>query len=580
MTKTSGIGSGAGLALGAVATVVVLGGGYFLARGGALGPGAKAAVERQLVSLGLMDLPRTLLAPTGETPTVAVLPEGTQTTGSEPDTTAPMAQETTAAEAGEAPAEQAFVLVAPQLELARFETDGSGLVAGAAQPGVEIEVLLDGDVLERLVVDEGGEFAAFVTIAPSDQPRVISLLARFDGEELASEDSFILAPVQLSAVSPDAVTAEAPLVTGGDEGSAAGAIGATVATPLGDQADAVPQATGSGGVATATEATQAGAASAPTIASGQESGADGAEDGTRVVTSGSAEAPSQTETTSTATVATQSGEGTVGQSVPATVPGTVATTSAPSVPGQPDAALGTGSAPVAAAGQVPLGTSTATASAEAPSSGVAVDGGEGAVVADAASAPQPDVAVTVLRAGRDGVTLVQPATPVSPDLLGKVALDTISYTDNGDVQLAGRAKPEALVRVYLDNSPVTEIAVETSGRWSGHLTSVAPGIYTLRLDEIDPVEGKVLSRLETPFKREAPEALRPLVAGDTPAAGAGVPARPAVQAVTVQKGDTLWAISQARYGNGVLYVRVFEANKRDIRDPNLIYPGQIFTLPE
>ena len=49
--------------------------------------------------------------------------------------------------------------------------------------------------------------------------------------------------------------------------------------------------------------------------------------------------------------------------------------------------------------------------------------------------------------------------------------------------------------------------------------------------------------------------------------------------MTVQRGDTLWAISQDRYGSGFLYVRVFEANRDSIRDPDLIYPGQVFSVP-
>ena len=48
----------------------------------------------------------------------------------------------------------------------------------------------------------------------------------------------------------------------------------------------------------------------------------------------------------------------------------------------------------------------------------------------------------------------------------------------------------------------------------------------------------------------------------------------------VEKGDTLWAIAQERYGSGFLYVRVFEANQDAIRDPDLIYPGQVFMIPE
>ena len=49
-----------------------------------------------------------------------------------------------------------------------------------------------------------------------------------------------------------------------------------------------------------------------------------------------------------------------------------------------------------------------------------------------------------------------------------------------------------------------------------------------------------------------------------------------LQAVTVQQGDTLWAISDTVYGDGLLFVRVFEANRDQIRNPDLIYPGQIF----
>ena len=57
------------------------------------------------------------------------------------------------------------------------------------------------------------------------------------------------------------------------------------------------------------------------------------------------------------------------------------------------------------------------------------------------------------------------------------------------------------------------------------------------------------------------------------------PAKPAPVTVTVQPGYTLWGIAQQNFGDGVLYVQVFEANKDKIKDPNLIYPGQVFTIP-
>ena len=50
-------------------------------------------------------------------------------------------------------------------------------------------------------------------------------------------------------------------------------------------------------------------------------------------------------------------------------------------------------------------------------------------------------------------------------------------------------------------------------------------------------------------------------------------------AVTVQPGHNLWTLARLHYGSGVLYTQIFTANRELIRDPDLIYPGQIFDLP-
>ena len=173
--------------------------------------------------------------------------------------------------------------------------------------------------------------------------------------------------------------------------------------------------------------------------------------------------------------------------------------------------------------------------------------------------------ITVLKSTADGVELLSPA----PQALDTIAIDTISYSAEGDVQLAGRAQSDSeVVRVYVNNRPVTELNVDAQGRWRGNLPNVDTGVYTLRVDQVDPT-GDVTSRLETPFKREDPVAL---AAADNPKALA--------TQVTVQTGATLWAIARKRYGLGRLYVQVFEANRDSIRDPNLIYPGQVFVLPD
>ena len=48
---------------------------------------------------------------------------------------------------------------------------------------------------------------------------------------------------------------------------------------------------------------------------------------------------------------------------------------------------------------------------------------------------------------------------------------------------------------------------------------------------------------------------------------------------TVKRGDTLWAIARRYYGSGSKYPKIFNANRNKIRNPNLIYPGQVFVIP-
>ena len=199
-------------------------------------------------------------------------------------------------------------------------------------------------------------------------------------------------------------------------------------------------------------------------------------------------------------------------------------------------------------------------------------------VAQAVDTAIPDAAPAtpaILAISGDGVEIVQPAMPADtpPEVMSNVALDTITYDPQGEVVLQGRALGQGFVQVYVDNMPVSRLPVDAQGRWRGDLPDVDTGVYTLRIDEIDSA-GDVVSRIETPFLREDPAAIV-----ETMAAEVGSPEF-SIATLTIQPGNTLWAIAEERYGSGVLYVNVFEANKDRIRDPDLIYPGQVFLMPE
>lgn len=61
------------------------------------------------------------------------------------------------------------------------------------------------------------------------------------------------------------------------------------------------------------------------------------------------------------------------------------------------------------------------------------------------------------------------------------------------------------------------------------------------------------------------------------------PKRPAAKkktkTYTVKSGDCLWNIAKKFYGNGAQYTKIYNANKGKIKNPNLIYPGQVLTIP-
>lgn len=174
----------------------------------------------------------------------------------------------------------------------------------------------------------------------------------------------------------------------------------------------------------------------------------------------------------------------------------------------------------------------------------------------------PEASPMVLHRTPGAVQIVQPSGLAVP---GNVSLDLVSYAESGAVHLAGRGQPGNTARIYANDSLVGETAIAAGGDWVLEIAELLEGRYILRVDEISPT-GDVLSRTESPFQREFPEANLP----ETFAQGA---------TVIVQPGNTLWLMATEAYGEGGDYTQIFSANREAIRDPDLIYPGQIFSIP-
>ncbi|MCX7646439.1 MAG: LysM peptidoglycan-binding domain-containing protein, partial [Rhodobacteraceae bacterium] len=153
-----------------------------------------------------------------------------------------------------------------------------------------------------------------------------------------------------------------------------------------------------------------------------------------------------------------------------------------------------------------------------------------------------------------------------------LVIQAISSGPRGAMSVSGRATGGGFARIYADNVEVATVKI-SDGTWSAQLPADAPPSYTLRVDQIG-AGGEVVARTETQVTRETREELEGMLVEEVRAGGAT-----GAVLVTVQKGFTLWRIARENYGEGILYVKVFEANRDQIRDPDLIYPGQVFTVP-
>ncbi len=441
--------------------------------------------------------------------------------------------------AGAADTDETTNAIVPVFDVVRIDPDGNALVAGNAEAGT-LEVLIEGDVIAETTVNAGGEFAALFMVEPSDLPRVMTLRGTGeDGQVVLSEQSVIVEPFALPVVVAD-VTAEEPAVDG-----------STVAQET--SAEVADEETVGAAVSEADEAAEATAAVTSEAASGTEETAEARtviadEDGIRVLPTAVAPSAVRIDTIS---------YGSAGE--------------------------------VLIAGQGTRADETVR---------IYVNN-EALVTADISDvftweAVLPDVesGLYVLRAdqiGADGAVTSRAQIPFQREAVEAVLAAQLGAGSPAveDVVTEGNVAPEAPeADAGADESELTVAAVEASesvvtnhvnqGETSDQ-NGAAETVTEITSDDVIAVASAVAAEETAPVAVTEPvastgDATSPEVQAEP------TPARP--QIVTVQPGFTLWGIASETYGDGFLYVQLFEANKDQIRDPDLIYPGQIFELPE
>ena len=206
-----------------------------------------------------------------------------------------------------------------------------------------------------------------------------------------------------------------------------------------------------------------------------------------------------------------------------------------------------------------VGDSAATRSGEdvlvvVPKAGEDVAGGP------AAGGAQP-LALRIPREGGPATVLQKPGVDAGEAAL---AIDTVDYDEQGHFAIGGRAPPSSKVRLMIDGKKIGDAVADAGGRW--RITprqSISSELHTLIIEQIDETTGKPVASSAVP-----------LALGEL----SGV--SPQGRHLIVQRGQNLWRLARSVYGRGILYTIIYEANRGRIDNPHLIYPGQVFRLPE
>jgi hypothetical protein len=454
---------------------------------------------------------------------------------------------------------------APSFDVARIEPSGEAVIAGRASPGASVELLRGAEVHDKTVADPSGDFVLVPKQLPPGSYNLTLRATQPNGKVSTSKDSVAVAlrsggdekPV-VALVAPDkpAVVLSKPAtdVTAGVaiesvESESGGKLyvsgrstpGANVRLYLNDSYIAAATASAEGRVAFV-------------IQSGIRPG-DYRVRLDQVDASGKVQKRAEVPFNAPATVAAPASPATPEPKTATAAPGPKAASAPPpaTVPASPTAAA---PKPATAAAE-PRATPAPAAAAAAPAAPATVIASANSSPAPAPAAPSPAVQAPAL------VTPVPPAAdkPVrnfpAPQPPASAERSPQPAPAESAPRVVAVVPPAAIQPAAPQPKPVTDSVTRTPS---------APST-------VPPTSEPVASQ---------PPALAGVAPPPSPAPEkrADVVVVPSIDTTVVHRGDSLWRISRATYGHGIRYSVIYSANRSQIRDPDLIYPGQIFVLPK
>jgi len=458
----------------------------------------------------------------------------------------------------------------PIFDLVRVEPTGDAVIAGRSDPEAKVEILSGKDVVADGKANDTGSWA--IVLADPLKPGAHDLSVRVTGKggKVATSEQSVAVSVPEGGNGDVLVVLNQPgspstvlQVPGLEEAQAKLADAGVDPAQVVDVAPAA--------VAEVPAAIAAAPAVVPEPAAVEPPASATA---TATATAGSEVTPATTGEPTTAVATTEPA------ATPAAAAPVPATVEIPAPPAEVLAAAAATPALVPATSPVaPAAETPATPATETPVAPAAEKPAADAVAAPAAEAPA-EVAPAAPAAELAVAPAVEPAAKPAPT----VTIDAVELENGKRLFAAGSAESGAVIRLYIDDKAIGDVKAD-KGRWlyQGEV-NLETGKHLVRIDEIG-ADGAVLARAEVPFEIAADGLSAPTLASGVGSAQAGAgsageakPAEPTT--LIIRRGDNLWMIAKRLYGQGIRYSTIYQANTDQIRNPDLIYPGQVFVVPE
>lgn len=442
--------------------------------------------------------------------------------------------------------ETAEVSDKPSFDVVGVEPTGETVVAGRSEAGAIVALTANGEVVGKTIANPAGEWTIILDepLKPGDYDVALEVHDQ-GGEQLSTSDERV-------AISLPDGGKQQPLVVLNSPDGPSNVL----------QKPEAPVA-----VAEAPKAEETVVAAAPASeAGGDTPSSSPAENVTAAAGNSEGAAPAVAEKTEAAAASSAEADSALNQTATADARQPTADSGSGQAEQTAEAAA-TSTAQETEATAEPTETTTAAAT-DAPASS-----GDAALTDTSQQVAAASQAETTASAGTGTQSGQQPVTVEAVE------------SEEDKVYVAGTAEPGSSVRVYVGDDYQGEATANSSGRWllEGD-KSVAEGNVEVRADMIAEDGKSVDARAAVTFAKQQDEqiVLTKVVASGTSgsAEGEGADVKKALPVVIIRKGDNLWRISRRLYGDGIRYTTIYQANKGQIRDPDLIYPGQVFLTPE